>query len=95
MNLLDIFRLDGKTALVTGGGTGIGRTFALSLAEAGADVAVVGRTVENLEKVKIILQVVHCIGTIWLNMEISINEGFRCIGKKEEEAIEAYTIVLK
>jgi 2-deoxy-D-gluconate 3-dehydrogenase len=42
--MLDSFRLDGRTALVTGGATGLGRAAALALAEAGADVAVTGHS---------------------------------------------------
>lgn len=46
MGILDLFRLDGKTALVTGCRRGIGRAFAEALAEAGADIIGVSRSLE-------------------------------------------------
>ena len=39
--ILDRFKLDGKVAVVTGAGRGIGQAYAMGLAEAGADIAVV------------------------------------------------------
>src|SRR5438034_8198924 len=45
------FSLEGKTAIVTGGGTGIGRSIAIEFARAGADVALCSRKLEHLEPV--------------------------------------------
>lgn len=45
----DRFRLDGRVAVITGGGTGIGRGSALVLAEYGADVVLAGRRPDPLE----------------------------------------------
>ena len=46
MSILDLFRLDGKTALVTGARRGIGRAIAEGLAEAGADIIGVSASLE-------------------------------------------------
>jgi 2-deoxy-D-gluconate 3-dehydrogenase len=51
MNIIDTFRLDGRVAVVTGAGKGIGEGIAMGLAEAGADLALVARTQTDLERV--------------------------------------------
>jgi NAD(P)-dependent dehydrogenase (short-subunit alcohol dehydrogenase family) len=46
--VFDMFRLDGRVALITGGAGGLGEVFARTVAAAGADVALVGRRPEPL-----------------------------------------------
>ena len=50
MSVLDSFSLDGKTAIVTGGNSGIGNAIATALAEAGAAVVIANRTLEAGEE---------------------------------------------
>ena len=47
-----LFDLTGKIALVTGASRGLGKTFALALARAGADVAITSRTLASLDETK-------------------------------------------
>jgi 2-deoxy-D-gluconate 3-dehydrogenase len=42
--VLDLFKLDGQVALVTGGGSGLGQSMAIALAEAGVDIAIIYRS---------------------------------------------------
>ena len=48
--ILDLFRLDGKVAIVTGAGRGIGAASAIALAQCGADVVIASRTQSDLDE---------------------------------------------
>ncbi|MBY5161060.1 SDR family NAD(P)-dependent oxidoreductase [Salsipaludibacter albus] len=50
---LDLFRLDGRAAIVTGASSGLGVDFALALADAGADVALAARRADRLEETRV------------------------------------------
>ena len=52
MNLPTLFRLDGKRALVTGAGRGLGARMARALAEAGAQVSLIARTANEINQVR-------------------------------------------
>lgn len=51
MSVLDLFDMTGRVALLAGAGRGIGAASALALAEAGADVAVLARSADEIEEV--------------------------------------------
>jgi 7-alpha-hydroxysteroid dehydrogenase len=51
VSALDAFRLDGKVAIVTGAGRGIGASIARTFADAGANIVLAARTKEQLDEV--------------------------------------------
>jgi short-subunit dehydrogenase len=50
VSVLDLFRLDGKVAIVTGASSGLGVSFAQAFAEAGADLVLGARRVEKMTR---------------------------------------------
>ncbi|MEA3407781.1 MAG: SDR family oxidoreductase [Chloroflexota bacterium] len=71
MSILDRFSLAGRTALVTGSGQGIGRAFALALAEAGADVAIVDI---NPDTAHAVAQEIQDIGVRSMALEVDVTQ---------------------
>lgn len=56
MDLTNLFRLDGKTAIVTGASYGLGVLFAEVLASAGADLVVTARSLDKLEETRAMVE---------------------------------------
>lgn len=65
------FDLSGKTALITGASRGLGRHFALSLAQAGADVAITSRTLPSLSETA---QAIEQLGRKVLPVELDVRD---------------------
>jgi NAD(P)-dependent dehydrogenase (short-subunit alcohol dehydrogenase family) len=65
MSVLDLFRIDGRAALVTGGNRGIGRAIAEAFAEAGASVALTSRDRTRAQQAA---------------QQIAAQTGSRCLG---------------
>lgn len=72
MSILECFSLKNQTALITGGGQGIGATLAIALAEAGADVAVADL---NLATATQIAQDVSALGVRSLAIKVDVTNA--------------------
>lgn len=71
MSVLDRFRLDGKRLFITGGSRGLGREMALAIAQAGADVILVGRDVPSLEKTSADIRAAGRIAA-WIEADVGV-----------------------
>lgn len=76
-------KFEGKTVMITGASSGIGRATALEFAKKGANVALVGRNVERLAEVKKECDVYN-VKTVWYVADISVKEEI-------EEAVKSAT----
>lgn len=84
-SILDLFRLDGSVAVVTGAGSGLGAGFARALAEAGADVVIAARRRENLETVA---PTVEAVGRRCLVVPTDVTDPEQCDALAEATVAE-------
>ncbi|MER6348230.1 SDR family NAD(P)-dependent oxidoreductase [Streptomyces sp. NPDC001595] len=82
----DLFALDGRVALVTGGSSGIGRAVAGALARAGARVVVVARREAELVSTVAELTADGCRAG-WVSADLGTRDGVR---RAAEEAVEVF-----
>ncbi|MEM7762875.1 MAG: SDR family oxidoreductase [Pseudomonadota bacterium] len=81
--------LTGRTALVTGAGSGLGRQFALTLAEAGADVILAARRVEKLEETQALIAESSQSRAVCVAMDVTNTES---VDSAFAQAIEASAV---
>jgi NAD(P)-dependent dehydrogenase (short-subunit alcohol dehydrogenase family) len=75
MTVLDLYRLDGKVAIVTGASSGLGVAFAQALAEAGADVVLGARRVDRLEDTR---KLVEAAGRRAVTVQTDVSSPEEC-----------------
>lgn len=89
--ILELFKLTGKVAIVTGGTKGLGQAIAVGLAEAGADIACVGTSDSSATK-----QMVESLGRKFLSVEANLisNEPIPMIVEKTLQAFGKIDILV-
>ncbi|MBI4571624.1 MAG: SDR family NAD(P)-dependent oxidoreductase [Chloroflexi bacterium] len=73
--VLERLRLDGKVAVVTGAGRGLGQQMALALAEAGADLVCAARTREQIEATA---EAARALGRRAIAVAVDVRDSARC-----------------
>lgn len=93
MNVMDLFKLDGKTAIVTGGGRGLGAMMAEAFAEAGANVVLCSRKVEACQEMADKLEQMG-VGTLALACDVTNPDDVENVVRKTLEKFGSIDILV-
>ncbi|MBE9171979.1 SDR family oxidoreductase [Cyanobium sp. LEGE 06143] len=87
------FRLDGQRALISGGSKGLGAAIASSFAEAGADIGLIGRDTDGLNRVKAVVESYgrHCC---LIEADLGSLEGARRAGETALELFPQWDVLV-
>jgi len=88
-----VTRLAGKSAVITGGGTGIGQAIALAFAREGAQVAVAGRRREKLDETLHLLQQAGC-SALALECDVTTAGDTQRVVKTTEDAFGKVNVLV-
>ncbi|AIF44919.1 SDR family oxidoreductase [Virgibacillus sp. SK37] len=93
MNVLDLFRLDGKTAIVTGGARGLGAQIAEGFAEAGANVVICSRKLEACQEMCEQLKK-HNVGTLAVACDVTNPDDVKQVVSETKERFGSIDILV-
>ena len=94
MLVRELFDLGGRSAIVTGGGSGLGRTFAEALAEAGANVVVCGRNAERCMEVADNLAAAHGVRALGLRCDVRAADEVDAVVSRAADELGAVDILV-
>lgn len=94
MGILDAFRLDHKRAVVTGGGNGIGKRVAETLAELGADVAILDVDHDRAQTTAEEIREKYGVRTMGIRMDVTKEEDAHYAMEAVAEELGGIDIVL-
>ena len=94
MNILDLFRLNGRKALITGGAKGLGRTMAQAFAEAGAEVVIASRTLAECQETANVIQSLSGQKTFAASLDVTNETDVRKLKATLDEQFGAIDILV-
>ena len=94
MSIQELFKLDGKTAIVTGGGRGLGEQMAHALAEAGANIVICSRKLAACESVAKEIHEKYGVKTLALPCDVSNKEQVENVVLRTVEEFQTIDILV-